>query len=124
MRTTPVKGIESITSVAPDFSWNRCRDVASVSILRGTDESESRVSIELVSEDLTANVRVRLNCHGVGRLQFNTPSVDSMRLVGLAVENIAHRQMEGLGWRVWDYENGDLELLCRDVDAELVEALR
>lgn len=57
---------------------------------------------------------LRVVCRGV--VDFHAAGLSSeMHISGLAIEPIEDRQMEGIRYQIWDYEEGDIRFFARDV---------
>jgi hypothetical protein len=121
--TTPstilgIPGYEDVSDLIPDGLFLQCTDIWRLSLEFYSDEIDGlkrRMVLELVRdvEDPSAD-RVAVIMEAPSQISFP----DSWQILGLAFEDIRDRGMEGIRWRVYDYEMSGYEVLCSSVRFE------
>lgn len=98
-----------------DFS-----ELRELRLAQGPDsDGDSELRVDLVMTTRDGRARVELRAFGVQAFQVEFAGTPA-QISGLDVQDLRPRQLEGLSWRVFDYEERDIEFLCRDLEVELV----
>jgi hypothetical protein len=118
-RTIPsLPGYEDVQDLIPEGLFLHCTDVWRLSLefyRDDMDELRRRMVLELVRDvqDSSAD-RVAVVMEAPAQISFP----DSWQILGLDLQDIRDRGMEGLCWRAYDYEMSGFELYCSSVRLE------
>jgi hypothetical protein len=76
-------------------------------------------SVLLVLSTERGERRLTIACGGVERFTLSRAGGGITQVLGLAFEDCRDRQMGRISWRVYDSEEGRIEVLCREARARL-----
>ena len=115
---TTLPGYENVRELIPDGLFLHCTDVWRLNLehYRGEcDELRRHMVLELVPDinDCSTD-RVVVVMESPTRISFP----DTWQILGLDMEDIRDRGMEGIRWRVYDYEMSGFELYCGAIRLE------
>lgn len=111
-------GYEEVKDLIPDGHLLRFTDIWRLSLEFYHDESDDlrrRMVLELGCDIHDRDLdRVAMVMESPAQISFP----DSWQIMGLAIEDIRDRGLEGLLWSVYDFETSGFELFCASIRFE------
>lgn len=115
---TSLPGYEDVRDLIPEGLFLHCTNVWRLSIEHYCDDQNElrrRMVLELVRDLKDGGAdRVVVVMESPSKISFP----DSWQILGLDIEDIRDRGMEGIRWRVYDYEMSGFELYCSAIRLE------
>jgi hypothetical protein len=115
---TSLQGYEDVQDLVPDGLFLHCTDIWRFSLEHYRDEFDElkrRLVLELARNIQNAHSdTVAIIMESPTQISFP----DSWQILGLDVEDIRDRGLEGLRWRVYDYEMSGFQLYCASIRLE------
>jgi hypothetical protein len=120
-----IKGRSKLDAVAGPRGYAMFSKVRSMTFFEDCQGPRPGYSLvlELESESPAERYRLRVRFTGVKELEVRGFGSCPTQVTGLDVVDVSSDQLEGIRFRVDDYENGAIRFLCGTAEVEEVESL-
>lgn len=115
-----MKPLSEVASECRLLDFNQLVEVQYTAPHETTTDIEG-CALRLVLRTESGDRRLAIECTGVERFSLNGVGGGVTQIMGLAVDDWTGRQMANIRWRVYDFEDGRIEVLCSEVDAQVDE---
>jgi len=120
-----MKGLDAARTIIGPFEFHEFRLLRELRILVTPDKGYPAIDLELCvqTESRRPAARICMRFHRISSLQIRDLGGEA-RIAGLNIADLSGDQLEGISWRVSDFEDGVIEFYARDaalIAASLVE---
>lgn len=75
--------------------------------------------VELVLRTNSGDRRLTIECRGVAKFAISRAGGGVTQVIGLGLEDWTNRGLDTIAWRLFDYENGTVDVLCKSVRGQV-----